>query len=54
MILILKGQSIVEIELDDDSTIWELANAFRALALVQGYPINLINEFIPPIDHECR
>jgi hypothetical protein len=39
----------VEIDLDDDSSIEELTNGFRALALTQGYPINKINEAMPEI-----
>lgn len=44
----------IEIELDDDASIYEVANAFRAMAYAVGYDINDIAESIPPVDHECR
>jgi len=37
----------VEIELDDDACIHEVANAFRAMAYAVGYDINDIAEVIP-------
>jgi hypothetical protein len=40
----------VEIELDDDACIHEVANAFRAMAYAVGYDINDIAEAIPPIE----
>ena len=44
----------IEIELDDDASIYEVANAFRAMAYAVGYDINDIAEAIPPVDYECR
>ena len=43
----------IEISICDDSTLYELANAFRAIAFALGYSIENINEAIPS-DHECR
>lgn len=44
----------IEIELDDDASIYEVVNAFRAAAYAVGYDINDIDEAIPPVTYECR
>lgn len=44
----------VEIELDDDACIHEVANALRAACYAIGYDINDIAEAIPPVNYECR
>jgi hypothetical protein len=44
----------VEIELDDDASIFEATNAFRAACYAIGYDIESIGRAIPPIDYECR
>jgi len=41
----------VEIELDDDACIHELANAFRAACYAIGYDIESIGRAIPPVDY---
>lgn len=41
----------IEIELDDDACIHEVANAFRAMAYAIGYNINDVLEAIPPLDY---
>jgi hypothetical protein len=43
----------IEISICDYSNLYELANAFRAIAFALGYTIENINEAIPS-DHECR
>jgi hypothetical protein len=54
MTLTMTNQNVnIEIELDDDACIYDLANAFRAMAFSVGYSISNINEAIPS-DHECR
>lgn len=50
-IKLTSDRQIIEIELDDDCNIFELTNAFRAMALAQGYQIQSINEAMPPNDY---
>jgi hypothetical protein len=41
----------VEIQLDDDACMYEVANALRAMAYAIGYDINDVLEAIPPLDY---
>lgn len=46
--------TIVEIELNDDATIHEVANGFRAACYAVGYDMETITSAIPLVDYECR
>jgi hypothetical protein len=50
-IKLTKHETSVEIELDDDACIYEVANAFRAACYAIGYDINDVLEAIPPLDY---
>jgi len=51
IIKLTSDRQIIEIELDNDCNIFELTNAFRAMALAQSYQIDSINEAMPPNDY---
>ncbi len=44
----------IEIDLGIDGNIYDLANAFRAMAFAVGFSIEDINEAIPSDHNECR